>query len=509
MKKESDNLDNSLKLLAKTSLMIFIILIFSKIMVYVYRIIIARYFGPEIYGLLSLSLMILGWFAAFSSFGLYEGVLRYTSFYRGKKEFQKIGYLFKFSIKILIFSSIFSGILLFFLSEFISIKIFHNSNLIIFLRISSFIIPFYLLSNVFLAAIQAFEKIKAYTIILDFIQHLIKIFLLVFFILINLNFSAVIVSYVSGILAIFLISFFYCKYKLPSLFEKYSLTAKEKSKIKREVLSYSWPLFFVIIVDSIFPWIDFFAIGYFKGVSEVGFYSAAVSIAYLLIFLPPLFLRLFFPMLTRYFSAKDINLMRELSKQIEKWIFIVNLPFFILMVLFPGVFINFLFGSRYLVAENSLRFLAIGYLFFSMTLVSHNLLSIIGKTKIIFIDLILVSILNIILNILLVPKYSLDGAAFSTMISQIILSFLIFFQVRHYVLIIPLRRKMFSVVISSIIPTFLLIYINQFVSVTLLTVFIQGTLFILLYLFFIFVTKSLDRNDLMILNYVKKSLFRL
>ena len=55
-------LDKSLKLLVKTSVIVFIGIALSKILTYGYRVIIARHYGPEVYGLFSLSLMIVGWF---------------------------------------------------------------------------------------------------------------------------------------------------------------------------------------------------------------------------------------------------------------------------------------------------------------------------------------------------------------------------------------------------------------------------------------------------------------
>ena len=86
MKNEQKEIDKDLKLLAKSSIVIFAGIFFAKIFTYLYRIIIARNFGPEVYGLFSLAIMILGFFVAFSSLGLSEGLLRYISFYRGKKQ---------------------------------------------------------------------------------------------------------------------------------------------------------------------------------------------------------------------------------------------------------------------------------------------------------------------------------------------------------------------------------------------------------------------------------------
>ncbi len=503
-----NNLDNSLKLIAKSSLFVFIGIVLSKILTYIYRVVIARYFGPEVYGLFSLATMILTGLVAFATLGLYEGLLRFVSFYRGKKDNNKIRYVLRLSIFTLLFSSILFGTLLFLFSDIISLSLFHDQNLIIFLKIFSFIVPIYVFLYVFLAIIQAFEKINVYTFLLDFLENFLKLILIIFFIFLGLKNNAVIFSYFLGAIIVLMISFIYCKKKIPEVFGKYDLKEKFKKEVRKKLFSYSWPLVFSTLSYVIFSYIDSLTIGYFKGVSDVGFYNAAVPLAALLIFAPTLFMRLFFPLVTKEFSRNNSFMINELSKQVEKWIFIVNLPVLLLMVIFPGTFLNLLFGAEYLVAENSLRILALGYFFYSISILFYTLLAIAGKSKLLLINVIVTSILNLILNIALVPKYGIIGAAFATLISYIILSSILLLEVKIHISIIPLRRKMLRAVLSVFISAALLLYIKQFFITNILTIILQGSFFILSYLFLIWATRSFDKNDIMILKSVKKKVFK-
>lgn len=52
--KEQPVLNSALRLLAKTSVFVFIGVVISKVISYFYRIVIARYFGSEVYGLFCL-----------------------------------------------------------------------------------------------------------------------------------------------------------------------------------------------------------------------------------------------------------------------------------------------------------------------------------------------------------------------------------------------------------------------------------------------------------------------
>ena len=226
--KKEKNLNKSLKLIAKTSVVVFVGLILSKIFTYVYRIIIARSLGPEVYGLFSLAIMILGWFVAFSSLGLSEGLLRYIALYRGQTKPNKIRFIFKISIAILSFSTIISAIILFLLSEFISINLFHNQDLIIFLKIFSILIPFAVFSSIFLSIIRAYERINWYTFISNILQSALKLMVLIILITLGFKTNAVIFSYFLGILTILVVSYLVCRYKIPEIFKKYTLQKKIK-----------------------------------------------------------------------------------------------------------------------------------------------------------------------------------------------------------------------------------------------------------------------------------------
>jgi len=513
MAKKNTSLENNLKLIFKSSTIVFLGIFLSKIFMYLYKIIIARYFGPEAYGLFSLSFMIFSWVVAVSAFGLSDGLLRYISLYRAKNKKDNIKHIFKISSIILICSSIIASISLFMLSEFISIRFFHNPELIIFLKIFSIIIPFFIFSHVFLSVIQAFEKISVYTFIFNIFQNFVKLFSILLLILIGFKTNAIIFSFLFGILSMFILSYLYCKYKLPQIFGKPKLDKSEKREITKKLISYSWPIMFLAFFMNIFNLVDSFSIGYFKGVFEVGLYNAAVPIATLLSLTRTIFLQLFFPLMTKMYALKKISIISSVSKQVAKWVLIINLPVFILFFIFPGVFINLLFGAEYLVAENSLRFLSISALLSSVLIVSNQLLYIAGKSKLILLDILIASGLNIILNAILVPMpriffidntMGITGAAIATMISTIVFNLLFLFQAKHYLSITPLKRKMVKIFLISLFLAILIIIMKQFIVINLLTLMILGTFFILSYILLIFTTGCLDENDLVILKAIKK-----
>ncbi|MFA6023158.1 MAG: flippase [Candidatus Pacearchaeota archaeon] len=502
--KSEEKVNAGLRLLFKTSLVVLIGIILSKVLAYTYRIIIAKYFGPEIYGLYSLAIMVLGLFLSIFALGLPDGILRFVSLYRGKNETEKIRYILRFSEKISIILGFIATFILFFSSGFIANTIFHNSNLEIFLQFFSFLIPISMLTNIYLPTIRAYEKISAYSFIFNILQNVVKVVALILLILLGFASKSVIFSHIIGILIILIAAYLFCRVKLPEIFGKSTL--KEKQAVKMEFFKYSLPAMSSAIVLLIFYWIDSFSIGYFMTAKDVGFYNAAVPIAMLLYFAPELFMQLLFPMITREYSLKNFKLIKELSKQINKWILIINVPIFIIMFFFPGTIINFLFGSQYLVAENSLRFLSLGTFIYSLAIVSNNLVSMAGKSNYILINTLITSIFNLILNFILVPKYGIVGAAFATMVSFILFTLLFMIQSYYFIGIFPLRRKMLNIILTAFLSGTFLFFIKSNIEITLFNLVIIGIIYMAIYILLILATKCLDKNDLMIFDSVKSKI---
>jgi len=505
MKKDNNPLDDSLKLLAKTSIIVFIGVFLSKILAYSYRVVIARYYGPEVYGLFSLVTMILGFIITVSCMGLLEGLSRFIPQYRGSKEKDKITYILSFTNKILLVTSILSAVLLFFLSDFIAVYIFHNTELINLIKILSFFVPIAVLSNTFLIALRSYEYIGSYSFIFNILQNIIRVLTLVILVFFGLNSSSTVISYCLGFLAVLITSYLVCRYKIPELFVKSKLSTKDKFNVRGIFLSYSFPLLFFSIISMLFYWIDSLFLGYFKGVESVGFYNAAVPIALLLSIMPELFMQLFFPMINRHYSNRDFELIKQLSKQLGKWVFMVNFPIFILIFVFPGAAINILFGSQYLVAQTSLRILIFGSFVASIAVISNNLISMAGKSKVVLADIIIASILNVVLNFILIPmpfifnlenSLGINGAALATAISMIFLNMLFFFQAKKYLGIMPLRIKMIKIFFIGLVSGFILMYLRSiFISSNIFLIALLTIGFLGIYTILVLSLKSLDKND--------------
>ena len=92
------------------------------------------------------------------------------------------------------------------------------------------------------------------------------------------------------------------------------------------------------------------------------------------------------------------------------WITVTTLPLFIVMVLVPENFLA-VFGPDYIAGKWTFVILAIGQMVNSITGQCGYMLILTGRQKLFFVDSLTAAIIAILLSVLLIPKYGLEGGA--------------------------------------------------------------------------------------------------
>lgn len=495
MKPKRDATTASLRLIAQSSIIVFLGIALSKLLTYLYRVMIAREFGPETYGLFSLAIVVSSFFIMSASLGLPEGALRFLAFYQGKKEFEKGRYLFGSAFRILLISGIVAAAILYFAAAPIANLIFHNSGLTVFLKVFGIFLPFSVISGFILSNLLAFGHVGWNAFINNFLQNLVKVVVLAVLLFIGLRELGVIASYVAGIVVTCVTAYLALRYTRAPLLRKQKLKKEEQNGVLREVFRYSWPIVFLSAVYTIFNWTDSVVIGYFMTAADVGIYNAAFTLISLFGIAPELFKQFFFPYIVKEYSQKKTALIRQLSQQVGKWIYALNLPLFLFMAVFPGAMLNILFGPEYLAATDVLRILAVGGLLASFNALLTNLLSMQGKSQLIMINTLCVSGLDLLLNVLLVPKYGLYGAAASTAFSLALLGATMLYQVKTSTEIAPFRRKMWNITFAAALSALGLLAIQRLFTPSIGVLAVAGIAFVFAYAALIIAFGALDAHD--------------
>jgi O-antigen/teichoic acid export membrane protein len=201
---------------------------------------------------------------------------------------------------------------------------------------------------------------------------------------------------------------------------KYNFIKKLKFSFNKENLKYyiknGTPLMLYGFLGFIFFSTDHLIIGYFRGMYELGLYSIATKIILNLNLIPGIAMVALLP----YFSFQIFN--KEKLYKIYKKIFLGIILMSLLLIIFINIFIDplvkILLGSKYLLSIPIIKFLSWSIIFLFSLVLLDNIIFVFNKQWLNFYLTIGAALLNLILNIILVPIYGVNGAIFATLISQ-------------------------------------------------------------------------------------------
>lgn len=501
------NFEDSLKKITKGAGIAFVGIIVSKLLGYIYRILVART-DTETYGLLSIGIALFSLLSTVSLLGLNNGILRYVAFYNGKEDQEKIKQVIKICLKITIPFSIVICILFFIFSEQISLYFFHTSDLTIVFKIIAFTIPIVVFRDIIFSIFQALQKIKYEIYSKNLTENITKIILTLIFLSLGFKLVGFTLAYVLGTLVGTIIALYFLKRRvLPSL-ETAITDGSSDSALKRELLSYSIPLLFNFVIYSLITWIDTLMLGYFRTPYEVGIYNAALPTAFLMYMIPSTLLILFIPVLSELYAKDEKNLFELLHRRITKWILSANLILLGVFYLFSEQILKILFGNDYIVGSTALLILSTGYFVGYSLAPSTKLLVVIKRTKLVFANTIVVTVVNVILNLFLIPLYGINGAAIATAMAFFARFILLFIQSYIVIRIAPFKLNHLKILFSAICSFLILKYLISYFSINLsiLPIIFLSALFVLLYLILLILTKSFEKEDIFIIKKIKEKL---
>lgn len=369
----------------------------------------ARYLGPENYGMISYAIAFSGLFAFVASLGV-DNILNRELITHPEQRDELLGT--SFVLKLV-------GGFLAFLINFLFVFIFQSSNLIRILVLLFSLVYIFQAMNVisifFQSQVMAKKNVKTQLIAM-FISSALKIL----FILFSLELVWIILIYALDSLWISAgLIYEYRKEKLKIKLWKFN------KKLALNILRSSWFLMLSSASVYIYMKIDQVMVGAIMGQKEVGLYAVAVKFVEIWYFIPSLICISIFPAIIKAKEAGQIVYKRRLKSLYLLMIFIA------VIIAIPSTILAHwavlaIFGKEYLGAVSVLQIyiwsgvgLFLGWAI-NQYLISENLV------QTIFILNIAAMVTNIILNLLFIPKFGLPGAALATLFSYLVGPLLVF-----------------------------------------------------------------------------------
>ena len=198
---------------------------------------------------------------------------------------------------------------------------------------------------------------------------------------------------------------------------KYNFPYSKKSTYStKKFIFHSLPMLISTSMIVFLGWSDTIILGIFKTTSDVGIYGVVLKIAVVTSFTFQALDSILAPKLSHAYHNKDMTGFKKLIKYSTILNFMISL-IIVMVIIFFRSWILSIFGEEFSKASTALIILCIGQLFNAVCGPVGSILQMTGR-QIIFQNILIVSfLLNIVLNLLLAPKYGITGVAISTAIS--------------------------------------------------------------------------------------------
>lgn len=278
----------------------------------------------------------------------------------------------------------------------------------------------------------------------------------------------------------------------------------EKTKISKNILNklfrFGIPLLLTSAGGIIITYTDTIILTYFTTLRDVGLYNVAVPTARLVVYLANSVALVVLPLSSELYAKKLFPLLREGTKLLHKYAFIIIIPFTFIIFAYSDLLIDLLFGSEYISANSALKILLIGVLFFSIANVNFSLLTGIGKPILVTKMMLTVAIFNLVSNLIIIPLLGIIGASITTSVGYILLFIWSMFYVKNKMKIgLPLKdwsKTFFAALIFLLSVSLLKKYIETNLFLEILIVL---GISILIYVILLFIFAVINKKDIMLI----------
>jgi len=402
----------------------------------------ARYLGPNNYGLYGVIISFLNIIRLISTGGFSQAVSKYCA------EDENLAYSIKTSIlKILTPFSIFIAIACYFSIPFIA-DILRDNKLIPFLQISILIIPLSTIYAIFIGyfnGLHLFNK-QSY---LSITYSLLK---LVFIILLSiyLGLYGTIIGFIVATAGTILFGILFSEKGKVHYFNSFKLV-----KFALPIGIYSITLLLLINLNILM----------IKSILRenilTGYYNASHMLANIPIFLlSGVFGVIVLPAISSSIKRQSIEKTKNLINRWIKLSLIISLPITFLFSFTSSKLINFFYTEKYAPSSKSLSILIYGMVLLAIFDILASILKGAGKPYIPMIIALVSLIFNFILNLYLIPNYQLVGAAISTSIAGLLAVILTSYIIYNEFNTLISFKSFLKIILASLITSIPLLFIT-------------------------------------------------
>ena len=467
---------NSSQGIAKNMISLFIGGFATSVSTVILSIFIARFLGDVIFGKFSFVIAFVALFSFFIDLGYETLLIRDVA----KDNLQADRYVNNILIIRLILS-----VVIFVVIFLLALILNFEENIKILLYLFTFSQILTSLSNIFRVTFRAFKQMK-YEAGVNILVNTSRCFLGV--VLLYFGFNIIVIALVFLYTAIldFFMTYFICEKNFVKITTQFNFT------FFRSTLKIAVALSTLAIFSVIFVRISIIMLGFMKGDAVVGWYNAAYNLIYGFSPIPLLFMNTLLPYMA-YSSTKSKESLKELYEKSFKLLFLFALPITAGIFLLADKFIVLFYGSDFINSIPALKLLSFCILLKFLYLCVFFVLVSIDKQSKLAIICGGGALLNIILNLFLIPQYSLMGSAIALNITFIFILLMYLYLAFKNDLTIPIQKIIIKPIIAC---TGMVLFIYTFSE---LNLYLLISFSILIYFGIFFLIKGFSTEEISLL----------
>ena len=242
---------------------------------------------------------------------------------------------------------------------------------------------------------------------------------------------------------------------------------------------------------TIYTNLDIVMLGFMKTNVDVGYYSIAIKIKNVLVGLIISLGTVLLPRCSYYIKQNLFNEFKIVSSKAMSFIFISSIPLMIYFILFAKTIVLFLFGSAFIGSIIPMQIIMLTLLFIGTTsLIGFQIMVPLGKESLVLFSVIVGAIVDVILNFILIPKYSAAGAALGTVIAELCVLIFQVIVMKNYVLNNIKNQEYIKIIGAILLATMISLYLVKFSYNNLFATIISVSSFFIVYTIILYLTKE-------------------
>lgn len=414
-----------------------------------YNLLVARLLGAEFLGIYALAVAVIQIAEMIAVIGLDSALLRYINVYDGDSARQKkaIGS----ALKITLFVSLSVSTLLLVLSGDIASLLHGNSLLRLAICCYAAAVPFNAATMIFGHAIQGFRRLQPKVTATQVVSPLLLLLLTIV-----LRFTA---GFEAALLFPFALSaagtFLWIR---PFLSEYTGTTGKDISAAPFDsaIFTYAIPFMFVSLLSMTMHWLDIVMLGMFTDTATVGLYHPAARTAGIMRSVFLAFSGIAAPMIAELHSGRKYSEIARIYRMVTRWIVTIIIPPVVLFILMPETVLG-MFGPQFTTGGTALVLLTIAAFFQAGLGLSTTVLAMTGYSKLSLVNSLGAFLLLVALNLLLIPRMGINGAALANLLVFFLLAVVRLMQVHNILDILPFGKALWKPFTAGIITAAILL----------------------------------------------------